>query len=659
MAKSKFALILIFFLAFTAFSFAQDVLAQVVPTEILFKKNDNRNFSISPNGKYFSEVIDNSDDTELMIVDIDNYKLMHRIPMGDTGIDAVYWLTNNRLLFESSGAIYVMDIDGKNSLRLVSSRGKIKNYSWRNYYRTIRYNSLIGLLPTKKDKVLIETHDYNLYATIKEVNIFTGASYFLIHGEKYKINKWITDSNGEVRLGMKFTEKGSTYFKLNKELEKLEPFSVVIDGARYNLDISANSYLNQNITFEGFGYDPDIIYLTSNIGSDKRKLIAYNIKTEKIVDVLLEDINCDVTDVHGEGIDFVIDLKEKQIAGFKYIGIVPQYKWLSTTFANLHQNISEQFPAFFNEIIDSDASSTRFLIHQWSDSKLGNIGVYDTNDNSYAVMFHFNMELNDYKLSRSKNIIVTTRDNYKLSGYLNFPPDYIEGEKLPLVVIPHGGPWARDYWGMEEFSQYFGTRGYMTLRINYRGSTGFGTAHVLAGVHSLDEVMINDIADATNFVKETYAVDKNKIFIFGHSYGGYAAYMALLKYPNLYASGVAVSAPSDIKALMKSLKKDENTFAYDFWTSALGTQKSRYLDKISPINYTEEISKPLLVFHGKRDQIVPVEQAETMVEKMKDNGKNVNLEILNSEAHSISDSNILGYLLDKCDVFFKESGGKN
>ena len=172
--------------------------------------------------------------------------------------------------------------------------------------------------------------------------------------------------------------------------------------------------------------------------------------------------------------------------------------------------------------------------------------------------------MRDYKLSKTKVIVAKTRDDFKYPCYLNLPNDFKKDNSFPLVVIPHGGPWSRDYYEFDKYSQYFASRGYATLRVNFRGSTGFGKTHVLAGVNNIDGIMINDIADAVQYVSEKYQVDKKKVFIFGHSYGGYATYMSLIKYPNLYASGVALSAPTDIKKWMKVQKKNKDYFTYEF-----------------------------------------------------------------------------------------------
>jgi len=166
---------------FSVAIFSQEPITTVVPTEILLKKSTQHNFSISPNGKYFAEVIDTRSASDLIIVDIDNYLLLHKIPMGNISIDRVYWLTNNRLLYESLGAIYAIDIDGSNPMQIVD-RVNVVTFDWGKLYKNISFNRLVGLMPGKDHQILIETLDYNMYASIKEVNIFTGQTYTVMNG---------------------------------------------------------------------------------------------------------------------------------------------------------------------------------------------------------------------------------------------------------------------------------------------------------------------------------------------------------------------------------------------------------------------------------------------------------------------------------------------
>ncbi|PHR74188.1 MAG: hypothetical protein COA67_02135 [Lutibacter sp.] len=636
----------------------KDTVQQLVPTDILFKKAQNSNYSISPNGKYFAEVVTTFSDNDIHIIDIDEYKIFKTIPLKGKSVQNLLWLTDNRLLYESLGKINAIDIDGTNASTLVSSFADIRIKGFYSFIKSFRYNSIISLLPENKKEILIETFDTEGFASIKRVNVFTGQKIIVVSGKKHKINKWITDLNGTPQLGIVADENIIKYLKYNNKENKFEQFNIKVDGVDYPFIIKPNSYLEQNLSYEGFGFNPNVIYMSSNINSDKRKLIAYNILEEKIEKTVLEDVNCDINDPHGKGIQLIFNSSTKDIFGVKYDNLIPKFKWYSIEFDGFQNKLNETFPSFINDIIDYDDKGERFVIHQWNDNESGNIGIYDTTDDTYDIMFYFNKELNEYRLSKTKVIIAKTRDEFKLPCYLNLPIDFKNDYSFPMVVIPHGGPWSRDYFEFDKYSQYFASRGYAVLRVNFRGSTGFGKKHVLSGVNSIDEIMINDIADAVNFIAEKYKVDKRKLFIFGHSYGGYATYMSLIKYPNLYASGVALSAPTDIKKWMKTKKKEKDYFTYRFWEKVLGTRKSKYLDQISPINFIDSIKKPLLIFHGKRDKTISVNQAEEMISELQNNGKDAKLEILQNEGHTFYDSNGLGYILDSADEFFKEAMNK-
>lgn len=651
----KINFLITFFLISGCFSYAQDSLNTEIPAEMLFKQYNQHNFSISPDGKYFVEVVQNNIENDIVILDIDGYVVYNEIPLGRKPVENIYWLTSKRLLYESRGGIYAIDIDGTNAKLIVNRMADVPVSRNRSYYDNFRINTLISLLPSKKHQVLIETYDMDFNATIKEVNIFTGQKYTVINGELHKMNHWVLDFEGNIRLGVRFSETGLTYLIKNPNSDNWNQFYVKIDGRNYPLTISAKTFLNQNLTFEGFGFDPDIIYLTSNINSDKRKLVSYNIKTKSVIEVLVEDVNCDVKEPDDDEFAIIFDYLKGEVAGVRYQGIVPEYKWLSSSYKALHDSLNKKYPRFINDLIDVDGSGNRFVIYQWSDISAGNIGIYDVNKNSYSVMFHFNSELNKYKLSKTINITTLTRDGVKIPCYLTLPNDYDVENPIPLVVIPHGGPWVRDYWRLDEFSQYFTSRGYATLRVNFRGSTGFGKKHVLAGVSSIDNVMINDIADAVMFLTEHYSINKKEVFIYGHSYGGYATYMSLLKYPDLFTAGVAVSAPTDIREWIKKQKRDENYFTYEFWNTALGNRKSRYLDDLSPLSYAKDFKKPLLIFHGQYDKNIPLEQAEDMIRELKKNNKDAELEIMRGEGHSISDSYSIAYILDKSYEFFQKN----
>ncbi|MEK6154605.1 alpha/beta fold hydrolase [Flavobacteriaceae bacterium 3-367] len=651
----RYSILGLLFLSFLGYS--QDDPQELVPPEILFKKNQQFNFSISPNGRFFAEMVRTNNREDLVIIDIDAYKLHNRISFGLSDISDIYWISNNRLIYESVGEIYAIDIDGTNNTKLVKrlADGKRKKsyMSYASLAKRFQYNNVLNVLPEEKNEILIETFDYHGYASIKRINVFTSEEKEIVSGAFHKMNRWIVNREGKPVLGVKYDDDGWAYFVENKELGKWTALSLKIDGRHYPFQIDASSYLDQNLTLVGAGYEPGIIYVASNVTTDKRVLLKYDYVEQKIVETLAQDVNCDISDADGVDLKLVYDKRSKLLAGLRYEGILPEYKWVNDEFSEIYAQIKKKHNTHFNDVLDIDNKNERFLIKQWSDIYAGNVGVYDTRDSTYKVMFHFNEELNKFKLSKTRNIYAKNREGSPLQGYLNLPAKYDVSNPVPLITIPHGGPWVRDYWELDQFAQFFASRGYAVLRINYRGSAGFGKEHILAGVKGFNTVMIDDIVDATNFIKDSYAIDGSKVFIFGHSYGGYATYMSLIRYKNVFKAGVAVSAPTDLKEWMKVQKKDDNSFSYQFWKAALGGRDIKYLSEISPINFVDQITTPIMVFHGKHDNIIPVDQAENMKKKFLQKGKDDVFSILQNAGHGIWDSNSIGYILEETDEFFK------
>ena len=280
--------------------------------------------------------------------------------------------------------------------------------------------------------------------------------------------------------------------------------------------------------------------------------------------------------------------------------------------------------------------------------------MFNIIDSTYTPITFLNEDLDKYRLTKVKAISFTTRDGERVSGYLNMPSN-TNSENIPLVVIPHGGPWARDYFELDGFSQFFANRGYATLRVNFRGSTGFGKKFLNAGISAINTVMIDDIADGVKWTINNYAIDPSDVYLFGHSYGGYATYMSLMKYPDIYNSAVALSAPTNIKSWMKELKNNGEDFSYNFWNAALGDKNSNFLKQMSPVNHAENINKPLMIVHGRFDPVVPLEHAEEMYEELQKQDKEATLRVIEGVGHSLEDSKSMGYILEQASGFFTEN----
>lgn len=631
---------------------AQDSINPIIPADLFFEHSLKSDFKIAPGGDYFAEIYLNNGTTELVIIDINDRKVLHQIPLAKGTIDDLYWVNDERLIFESEGRIFIIDRDGKNT-RMLVGHIDFQEKSKGSAYSKFKYNHVVNLLPENKDEILVETFNYKGFANIEKVNLFTGEKTIVADGTESEINIWILDSHGKVRLGARKEDSGIEFFEINQVTGDVRPFTIHIGDKAYSVDIKGGTVMNQDYTFFRKISADDKLFLGSTANSDTRKLISYDLRTRD-VETIIADQNYDAGDFFGSDLEIYTNPDTGELAGIKFEGITPYYKWFDKSLEQGHQELMEQFPAYFHDIIDTDVAKKRFVVHQWNERKSGNIGVFDLADTTYTPITFLNEDLDTYQLTKVRSISFTTRDGERVSGYLNIPSQN-NSKNLPLVVIPHGGPWARDYFELDGFSQFFANRGYATLRINFRGSTGFGKKFLQAGISAINTVMIDDIADGVSWTIDKYPIDAAEVYLFGHSYGGYAAYMSLMKYPQLYNSAVALSAPTDIKSWMKELKNDEEGFSYEFWNAALGDKNSNFLKQMSPVYLAQNINKPLMIVHGRFDPVVPLEHAENMYEELKKEDKDATLRVIEGVGHSLEDSKSMGYILEQAKEFFTEN----
>ena len=207
-------------------------------------------------------------------------------------------------------------------------------------------------------------------------------------------------------------------------------------------------------------------------------------------------------------------------------------------------------------------------------------------------------------------------------------------KKLPVVVNPHGGPWYRDGWEYSSEGQFLASRGYAVFQMNFRGSTGYGKKFWMTGFKQWGQKMQDDITDGVQYLIDTGVADKDRIAIYGDSYGGYATLAGLAFTPDLYACGVNYVGVSNLFTLMQTIPPYWEPIRKTFYEMIGHPEKDKeLLKKISPLFHVDKIKAPLFVVHGANDPRVKQAEADQIVKKLESKGVKVPYLLKSNEGH--------------------------
>lgn len=474
-----------------------------------------------------------------------------------------------------------------------STRNDIRNY-WDPQFK----DKVVDFLPDDPDHILMAI-DFDIphQPAVYKVNIHTTKHQRVLRS-KLNVRHWITDRQNIVRIAA-----GRNYdngeFRYSYATEK---------GAGFKTLFKYNAITDKPIDVLGFDLDPNILFYTQYKG-DKKALYKMDMTTKESI-LLLAYENYDV---EGE----VIYSKSTGEA----IGLTDPHSPYGRFYFNdkhylFHRQLDKAIPNASNFIHSQNTDGMKYILRSESDSSPSFYYLGDKKEGSLSGLLNSYPELEGTKLPGHEKIIFTTRDNLKIEALLTLP--LFGKAPYPTVVHPHGGPGTRDYTGFDPYVSFMTSRGYAVIRPNFRGSTGYGHEFAEAQKGRWGLEMQDDIVDATEHLISQGIAHKNKICIFGASYGGYAAMMATVKTPDLYTCAVSFAGVSDLKALRNS--RSEYFKGSLFIDAQLGKRSSDLASR-SPINFVEKINTPILVIHGAEDRTVPVEQSRKFVKELQVKGK--------------------------------------
>lgn len=427
---------------------------------------------------------------------------------------------------------------------------------------------------------------------------------------------WLIDPDLRVRGGTAMTEDGGAVVYLRNLETGIDESWLEIEPE----DVATTGLL-------GFSRDGDSAYLLSSVGANASRLLRVDLATRQET-VLAEDPEYDVSNVVRDP-----ETLEPQSVVFAK----DRDEWV-----HLDPEIGAEIESLRGRLRgEIDISRPVRDDRTWMLSDMPSDGPvhfyrYDRDTGELTFLFSHKPALDDYQLAPMEPFVFTARDGLSIHGYVTFPPG-VERRKLPAVLLVHGGPWARDVWGFDPEAQWLANRGYVSVQVNFRGSTGYGKAFGNAGDKEWGKAMHTDLIDAVNHCVDQGWIDPDRVGIYGGSYGGYAALAGAAFTPDVFKCAVDMVGPSNLLTLLASVPeywKPQIAFMY----AKVGNPETErdMLWERSPLSRVDDIRIPVLVAQGKNDPRVKVAEAEQIVGALKEKGIDHEYLLFEDEGHGLA-----------------------
>jgi len=354
----------------------------------------------------------------------------------------------------------------------------------------------------------------------------------------------------------------------------------------------------------------------------------------------------------GADVDGLIEIGRKQ----RVVGVTYATDRRTTDFSDpqlhaLSSALSNALGGEPVEFLDASENESQLLLMASSDTDPGTVYLFDKSNNHLAKVLPERPELAGMTLAKMTPVTYPAADGTMIPAYLTLPPGN-DGKNLPAIVMPHGGPGARDEWGFDWLAQFFAARGYAVLQPNYRGSAGYGAEwYEENGFHSW-KTAIGDVNDAGRWLKKRGIAAPGKLAIFGWSYGGYAGLQSQVLDPDLFKAVVAVAPVTDLDMLRN---ESRNFVNFEIEDQFIG--HGPHVEEGSPARHAAAFKAPVLLFHGDQDRNVGVGESRAMNDRLKAAGKSVEYVEFPGLDHQLRDAAARVRLLSESDTFLRKALG--
>ena len=583
--------------------------APLIPLEDFFKKPEKTSYQISPDGKYYSYMAPYQDRLNIFVQEIGTEEAVRITEEVDRDIAGYFWASNERL-------IYLKDKGGDENYFLVGVNPDGSNLISLTEFPDVMTQIIDDLEDIPSEMIIGLNKRIPQIFDAYRLNIETG-ELTMIAENPGNIQDWKTDHDGKLRLATGLAEDGLTHQILYRETEQ-KPFEIIFEVAYTE-------------TFEPFlfTFDNKNLYVLSNIGRDKAALVEFDLTDLKEINLLYENPDYDLSDAS-------YSKKRKVLTACAYVGAKTERYFFDEETKQRHEKLETLLKGYEYGGSSVTRDETKRIIRTYSDRSLGAYYIYDDETGNLQKIADVSPWIDEKNMATVHPISYTSRDGLTINGYLTLPVGYTmdNAKNLPVVVNPHGGPWHRDYWGFNPEIQFLSNRGYAVLQMNFRGSTGYGKEFWKKSFKQWGQTMQDDITDGVEWLIGKGIADKNRIAIYGGSYGGYATLQGLVKNPDLYACGVDYVGVSNLFTFMETFPPYWEPFRQMMYEQVGDPVKdSAMLAENSPSLNADKIKSPLFVAQGANDPRVKKAESDQMVAALKEQGIDVGYMVKDNEGH--------------------------
>ncbi|ACB73995.1 S9 family peptidase [Opitutus terrae] len=594
--------LLLIFVACTAAAALARAEDSLIPIEHFVRDLTFDEIKVSPDGSKVAALSKWKEHLNLYVIDLKTKEPKMLTGLTTMSVGGVHWVGNNRLIFTGvkdgslTGGLFAIDADGKNS-RALNESAEQQGSRGSHVYRDVEIISRYG---KSTDEILVASNERRLQEPdAYRMNVHTGKKR-LVAMNPGKVRRWVADNAGAVRIGYGFY--GGEHFLVARK-----------GASGVFKEIKRWKFRDGRCEPLAFDQENRLVYVRSTLGRDTAAIALLDPETGEIVKELFHD---DVYDAE----DVVRHRSTGDLLGFAIEREKPGRVWAIDGMKKLQALTDEALPDTLNLFYSYSDDNRWIVVEAFSDRDPGTFYMLDTRELTLEKLVSRADWIKPEQMAAMKPVQFVTPDGLTIHGYLTLPPNS-SGKNLPLIINPHGGPQARDEWRFWPEVQFLASRGYAVLRINFRGSIGYGRKFEQAGFGEWGRAMQDDITNAVKWAIAEGIADPKRVAIYGASYGGFATMAGLAFTPDLYCCGINYVGVTDMKLLLDTIPDGWEDSRAEL--NAMTGDPKKDLERMeaaSPMRHVDNIRVPVFFAYGRLDERVDIDHGTEMAAKLRRKG---------------------------------------